>query len=129
MATINHPKLFATKIPGTNNWDMTVKYTAQFSQFEVTTGNFTFRDGFVLWEDDSGSVFGGGDDQLTGVVAVSTFNPSARTMNRTLTFRIDGDKLDTELGQEELYAIVRLRNIDLNVLVTRRTTPNLALSP
>lgn len=124
MASITDIRLSATKVTGAgNNWDITVRYNARFSSFEWQTGNFNFRDGFVLWEDD---VFS--DDQLTGVVAVSVFNPNAAVVARTLTHRINGDTLDTEWGQEELYAIVRLRNIDLNILYTERS-PTLRISP
>jgi hypothetical protein len=124
MADITNITLSATKVTGGgNNWDITVKYNARFSQFEFQTGNFDFRDGFVLWEDDPFS-----DDQLTGVVAVSVFNPNTAVVARTMTHRINGDTLDTELGQEELYAIVRLRNLGLNLLYTAKS-PILKLSP
>jgi len=124
MADIADIRLSATKVTGGgNNWDITVRYNARFSQFEFQTGNFDFRDGFVLWEDDPFS-----DDQLTGVVAVSVFNPNGPVVARTLTHRISGDTLDTELGQEELYAIVRLRNLGLNLLYTAKS-PTLNLSP
>lgn len=125
MASITNIRLSATKVTGAgNNWDVTVKYDAHFSQYEHQTANFRFRDGFVLWESDRVTR----DDQLTGVVAVSVFNPNAAVVTRTLTHRIDADTLDTEWGREELYAIVRLRNIDLDVLYTGRS-PILKLSP
>lgn len=127
MAAIRNIRLSAKKETGTGNrWQITVNYDAHFSQHEVDT--YEFRDGFVLKEDDSGSWFGGSDDRLTGVVAVSRFNPNARVVPRTLTHTISGDTLDTELGEEELYVVVRLRNLDLNWLYTERSS-KLYLSP
>jgi hypothetical protein len=124
MASITNISLSATKVTGAgNNWDVTVRYNANFSTFEWQTGNFTFRDGFVLWEEDP--IW---DDKLTGVVAVSTFNPNAAVVTRTLTHRISGSTLNTEWGQEELYARVRLRNVDLNILYTKKSS-TLNLSP
>jgi hypothetical protein len=115
MASITNIVFSATKSTTSgDNWKLTVTYDAVFSAFELA--NFTFRDGFEVWEDDPIN-----DDKLTGVVAVSTFNPSVSPTRRTLTTTISGDTLDTELGQEELYTIVRLRNLDLNVLQTKKS--------
>jgi hypothetical protein len=123
MASINNIKLAAKKVTGAGDrWEITVSYDAVFSKFEVE--HFTFRDGFVLKEEDSLS----GDDTLTGVVGVSVFNPPSSPVKRVMKAVIDGDTLDTELGQEELYAVVRLRNLDLNVLHTKKS-PILHLSP
>ena len=113
MATITNARLTLTKGAGPN-WTATVRYTARFSQFEVN--NFNFRDGFVLWEDDPFE-----NDQITGVVGVSVFNPAALSVNRTMTAVVSGDDLDTEIGQEEIFAKVRLRNLELNVLYTGAT--------
>lgn len=108
MATITNAKLTLTKGAGPN-WTARVTYTAKFSQFEVN--NFNFRDGFVLWEDDPFN-----DDQITGVVGVSVFNPNTMSVTRTLSAVVNQDDLDTEIGQEEIYAKVRLRNLELNIL-------------
>ncbi|HEU4843073.1 MAG TPA: hypothetical protein VFT05_02310 [Burkholderiaceae bacterium] len=37
-----------------------------------------------------------------------------------MKLRISGDTLATELGSEELYPIVRLRNLDLNLLYPQK---------
>ena len=76
-----------------------------------------------MWEDDPVD-----NDKLTGVVAVSVFNPTASPTKRKLTITISGDTLDTELGQEEIFVVVRLRNLDLNILYTK-TSNVLHLSP
>ena len=124
MATIiGKPKLEGGKVPGTpDTYELTVTYTAKFSPFEVQ--NFKFREGFVLWDEDGLT----DDDMLTGVVGVSVFDPSQQTVTRTMKHRISGDTLDTDLGAEELYAIVRLRNLGINCLVKKRSTI-LPLSP
>src|SRR5215207_6831050 len=114
MAQILNPTMTATKLASGDNWRINVTYTAQFSEFEIK--NFRYRDGFVLWEDDPFD-----NDQLTGVVSVSTFDPSTQSVVRNMQFTISGDTLDTELGQEELFSVVRLRNLDLNILLTRKT--------
>src|SRR5262249_19765659 len=98
-----------------NKWRLTAKYTATFSQQEVNPPlNFVFRDAFQIWEDDPVD-----DDQITGWVAVSNFNPSGTSVARTLTHDISGDDLDTELGGEEIKVGVRLRNVSLNFPIHR----------
>jgi hypothetical protein len=115
MASITNIKLSATKVTGGgDNWKLTVTYDAVFSKFEID--NFNFRDGFIVWEDDPFD-----DDKLTGVVAVSVFNPTGSPTKRTMTTTISADTLDTELGDEEIYVFVRLRNLDLNILYTKKS--------
>ncbi len=130
MADITNIQTTASKASGAgNNWDITVTYDAVFSQYEWKTANFTFRDGFILMESDQGEIFGGADDQLTGIVAVSTFNPNEPKVRRVMKLRISGDTLDTELGSEELYPVVRLRNLDLNLLYPQKKGGILHLNP
>lgn len=125
MASITKTKISAQKSSDSGNvWDITVEYDAIFSSWELNEANFSFRDGFVLWEDDDFS-----DDLLTGVVGVSVFNPTTSPTHRKMSVRIDGGTLDTELGEEELYAQVRLRNLQLNLLYPSVPTPVLAISP
>jgi hypothetical protein len=124
MAKIDGIRLSASRVSEARSvWDVTVRYTACFSPFEVDGAPFTFRDGFVLKEDDP--LFA---DQLTEVVAVSTFNPTGTAVERTLTHRIDRGPLDGELGADELFAIVRLRNVDLNLVTTGQSDP-VSLNP
>jgi hypothetical protein len=117
MASISNIKLSAAKATGAGNtWDLTVTYDANFSPFEVA--NFNFRDGFVVWEEDD---WPNPDDQLTGVVGVTQFNPTATPTRRTMRHRISGSTLDTEWFGEEIYVVVRLRNLDLNLLYTKKS--------
>ena len=49
MADISNIRLAAQKATsGGNTWKLTVTYDAIFSPFEIA--NFTYRDGFVVWE-------------------------------------------------------------------------------
>lgn len=117
MASITNIKLSATKDTSQpKNWTITVEYDAIFTPFELA--NFNFRDGFVIWEADD---WPNPDDQLTGVVGVSAFNPSASPMHRKMTHVINASTLDTEWFGEELYVVVRLRNVDLNILYTKKS--------
>ena len=117
MANVRNVRLTAAKTAGAgNNWVITVKYTARFSQQEWSTSNYNFRDSFQLWEEDNGEWGDFTDDAITGHVSASTFNPNAAVVNRTLTYNINGDTLNNDLlGDERLYAVVRLRNMDLNI--------------
>jgi hypothetical protein len=115
MASITNIVLSATKTTGAGDtWRLTATYDAVFSKFELDA--FTYRDGFVVWEDDPFD-----NDKLTGVVGVSVFNPTTSPTKRTITTTISGDTLDTELGEEEIFVIVRLRNLDLNILQTKKS--------
>ena len=117
MATVRNVRLTAAKTAGAgNNWVITVTYRAGFSQQEWSTSNYNFRDSFQLWEADTGEFLDSTDDAITGNVAASTFNPNAATVTRTLTFNFNADTLNNDLlGDERLYAVVRLRNLDLNI--------------
>lgn len=126
---VGTPQLTGGLVPGTTNtYSLNVIYQVKFDPFEIA--NFKFREGFVLWEEDDTS----SDDMLTGVVSVKEFAPKDLLLSqdliatRTLTFTISGDVLDTELGGEELYAMVRLRNLNLNILFEKRST-TLPLAP
>lgn len=123
MATVRNVKLTAAKTAGAgNNWVITVTYRAGFSQQEWSTSNYNFRDSFQLWEEDNGEWGDFTDDAITGNVAASTFNPNAATVNRTLTFNFSADTLNNDLlGDERLYAVVRLRNMDLNITYTGKS--------
>lgn len=117
MANVRNVRLTAAKTAGAgNNWVITVTYRAEFSQQEWSTSNYNFRDSFQLWESDAGEFPDSTDDAITGNVAASTFNPNAATVNRTLTININADTLNNDwFGDERLYAVVLLRNLDLNI--------------
>jgi hypothetical protein len=123
MADIVDPKLTVTKGSGPS-WTLTVKYTAVFTPPEVNApNNFVFRDAIEVWEDDPIS-----DDYIT-VGGGSVFNPNELRVPRTISLAVHEDALDTELGEEEIFAKVRLRNVSLNVLMPKKKTNTVHFSP
>jgi hypothetical protein len=89
-----------------NTWTLRVTYTATFTNQEKDAPlNYTFRDSIRIMEDDPFD-----DDNVTGWVSATNFNPGANSVVRHLTAVVNGDDLDTELGGEEIYAKIRLRN-------------------
>ncbi len=123
MATItkvNPPS--AQQLPG-NNWKLSVTYEANFSDQEVQQ-QYNFRDSFAIREDDEFN-----DDKLPGPHGVGTFKPSAKTVKRTLTTEVKGDLLNTEAGAEEIYVVIYLENVDLNVKFPTQKSKTISISP
>jgi hypothetical protein len=108
-----------------SNWLLTVKYTATFSSEEATTHNYTFRDAISIREEDDTS----GDDVVTGFLAASNFNPSGLSVQRTLVAKVSEEDLDTELGGEEIYARIRLRNLTTSGVPLEKNTARIFLAP
>ena len=80
-----------------NTWTLRVTYTATFTNQEKDAPlNYTFRDSIRIMEDDPFD-----DDNVTGWVSATNFNPCANSVVRHLTAVVNGDDLDTELGGEE----------------------------
>src|SRR5262245_24914863 len=97
---ILNPVISASLLAG-DKWKLTVQYDAKFSDDELRQSG-KFRDGFVVWEEDDTS----GDDQITGVVAISVFDPKKNIEHRVLEHTVSADALDTEfLEGEEIYAV------------------------
>jgi hypothetical protein len=108
-----------------NIWTLVVKYTATFTNQEKDPPlNYIFRDSIRIREDD---VFS--DDTITGWISASNFNPSTNSVLRTLTAVVNGNDLDTELGGEEIYAQIQLRNFTTGGVPITRKTANINLSP
>jgi hypothetical protein len=108
-----------------NTWTLKVTYTATFTNEEKNPPlNYTFRDSIKIWEDDPFD-----DDQITGWVGASNFNPSTNSVVRTLTAIVNGDDLDTEIGGEEVYAQIQLRNFTTGGVPVIKKTSNINLSP
>ena len=100
-------------------------YTATFTDQEKNPPlNYTFRDSIQIRESDTFS-----DDTITGFVSASNFNPSTNSVQRTLTAVVKGDDLDTELGGEEIYAKIQLRNFTTGGVPLVRKTAIINLSP
>ena len=109
-----------------NVWTLKVTYTATFTDQEKNPPfNYTFRDSIQIWEDDNYK-----DDQITGWVSASNFNPSVNSVKRTLTTVVNGDDLDTELAKgEEIYAKIQLRNFTTGGVPVVKNTENIHLAP
>ena len=108
-----------------NTWTLRVTYTATFTNQEKDPPlNYVFRDCIKIREDDPFS-----DDNITGWVGASNFNPGANSVVRTITAVVNGDDLDTELGGEEIYAHIRLRNFTTGGVPLVRRTANINLAP
>jgi hypothetical protein len=106
-------------------WTLKVTYTATFTDQEKNAPlNYTFRDSIQIRESDTFS-----DDNITGFVAASNFNPSTNSVQRTLTTVVKGDDLDTELGGEEIYAKIQLRNFTTGGVPVVKKTAVINLSP
>lgn len=124
MANIRNIVLSATKATSTGNiWRLTVQYECEIKEKELKS-DFDYEDWFEVWEDDPFN-----DDKLTRKVGQSEFNPSSNLIRRTLTTTIDGDKLNTEIGREEIYVKVYLKNDSLDLLYEPKRSGNLYLKP
>ena len=111
-----------------NTWTLRVTYTATFTNQERNPPlNYTFRDSMRIMESDG--LFGGDDDVITGWVSASNFNPDQNSVTRTLTAVVNGNDLDTELGGEEIYARVQLRNFTTGGVALVRKTSIINLAP
>lgn len=107
MATILNPTLDEPTFEsdyGTLRFRVT--YTVLFGPDEL---NQNFDDAAKIWEDDSGNVFGGGDDQITAYPIPDTFLASDRVVDREKIIFTTRDAADTELGDEEFKAQIWLR--------------------
>jgi hypothetical protein len=117
-------------------WNLTLEWTCVFFSSEVL--NHKWGTNWTLKEHDSTSA----DDLVTGTVepnvhsatsATATFIPSQKANPRTVKFTHtrtwDPDDLDTELGGEELYASVRLKDFTLMTPSLEEWSYELPLSP
>ncbi|MEG4323371.1 MULTISPECIES: hypothetical protein [unclassified Microcoleus] len=124
MANITNIVFSATKATNTrNSWRLMVQYDCQINDKELKL-DFDYEDWFEVLEDDTFN-----DDKLTGKVGISVFDPSTNLTKRTLAAIIDGDKLNTELGKEELYVKVYLKNDTLDLIYSPKRSGNLSLKP
>lgn len=108
-----------------NVWTLKATYTATFTDQEKNPPlNYIFRDSIQIRESDTFS-----DDNITGFVSANNFNPSTNSVQRTLTVVVNGSDLDTELGGEEIYAKIQLRNFTTGGVPLVRKTAVINLSP
>lgn len=84
-------------------WTFEADYTAVFTPAEVSQRN-NYADNATLREDDSSD-----DDTIVPFGVMQGWQVTRRRYDWTWTFRVDQDDLNTELGDEEIYARIALR--------------------
>jgi hypothetical protein len=111
-----NPVLSVRKEAGGAEFAFTVNYTAAFAAAEL---NETYLDCIELFEHDVSSA----DDPLTnGCVDADDFVATQQEVSRAKKVTLSDQQASTELGAEEIYAIVRLSGSTTGGLDSTRTT-------
>ena len=105
--------------PIADGFQFTVRYEALFSPEEVQSAS-EFADSLAIMEDDRGARFGGSDDLIQNE-PIRSFFADSLLMDRQWVVRISRNKLDTEAGGEEIYAVVHFRPVDATQSQTKET--------
>jgi hypothetical protein len=84
-------------------WTFDVDYSAVFTPAEVSQRN-NYADNIALMEDDDVD-----DDTVVPFGVMQGWQVTKRQYDWTWTIRVHQDDLDTEWGNEEIYAQLRLR--------------------
>lgn len=93
--------------PSTHTFE--AQYTILFRGDELQK---QFDEDAKLWESDSGAIFGGGDDQVTAYQQPPMrFTATDSVMERSFPIDAPNDVVDTEPGNEEIYAQIWLRQV------------------
>jgi hypothetical protein len=120
---IGNPRIHATPVPLSQTTTLTITYTLEFTSDELN-GPFEFEDAVRIREEDDTSA----DDVIFNWTDPFVFNPTQAFENVTWTFdTVSNTVLDTELGGEEIYGQVFLRNRTTSQLV-QANTPVLQLA-
>lgn len=99
----------------------------KFTAAEIAL-KINFQSGFRLWEEEDEP---NSDDKLSNTVGLHKFHATSDNGGtKTITSKkfFSSSTLDTELGDEELYAVVRLRNTDFNVLMPTKRSATVSVS-
>jgi hypothetical protein len=117
MAIAKNPVLSVKRNPAAIiTWTFTVNYTAVFASDEL---NERFNDCIELFEHDITS----GDDRLTnGCVDAEDFVADRQEVPRIKQVTLRDDVVSTEVGEEEVYAIVTLSGQAIAARDSTRTT-------
>jgi hypothetical protein len=111
-----NPVLSVRTEAGGAEFRFTVNYTAAFAAAEL---NETYLDCIELFEHDVSSA----DDPLTdGCVDADDFVATQQEVSRAKEVTLSDRQASTELGAEEIYAIVRLSGSTTGGLDSTRTT-------
>jgi hypothetical protein len=82
-----------------------IDYSAIFDQAEINAG-FTFADSVRVMEEDTSD-----DDVVRNWLREEPWTPTDTRDDWTWTVRVHEDDVDTELGGEEIYMQIALRNV------------------
>jgi hypothetical protein len=110
------------------HWTLTVTFDVQFNPGELGQ-NFVYGDRIDFYEHDSGLTFG--DDHLGGLAEEQFTKPAGggNTLARRAVRSFHEDTLDTEWGGEEIYAVIKVRNVTTSGAFVELRTPRLNISP
>jgi hypothetical protein len=108
----------ARPVPLSSVWEIAISYTARFDRAEFE-GPVEFEDTVRLREEDDTSA----DDVIYDWATPDVFNPTQEFVPATWTYHsVPSDDLDTELGGEEIYGQVSLRNRSTGQVIQANTT-------
>lgn len=116
-------RIIASPIPASSSWTIRITYRLRFDNAEFT-GPFEFEDSVRLREEDDTSA----DDVIANWATPSVFNPAQEFEDITWTYgAISSSELNTELGGEEIYGQIFVRNRSTGQVV-QANTPIAALA-
>ncbi|HEX8852551.1 MAG TPA: hypothetical protein VF754_03640 [Pyrinomonadaceae bacterium] len=121
MASISNIQFSAKKSAGDDRaWVVEVRYDASFLADELSK-KYQFSDHCELYDDDPSF-----DDYLASGGNIS-FVPTTSPVKRVITIDTTETTLDTDVGNEELYVIVFLKNQTTGEEVNRKSDKILSL--
>ena len=85
-------------------WIFTISYTVHFGPFELGKA---FNDAVKIWEHDPSD-----DDRISAYPVPDRFVATASSVFRKKQLTLPAHVVDTEVGREEVYAWIWLRNAD-----------------
>ena len=106
-----------------STWTFKVAYRATFTQDEVNA-HFKFADKVRIMEDDTSD-----DDIVKNWSSEEPWVPDDTQDEWIWTVRVNEDNVDTELGGEEIYGQIALRNVTTSSPSIVRSSPNINVSP
>ncbi|MER7816642.1 hypothetical protein [Streptomyces sp. NPDC096153] len=110
--------------PGSNPtlWDFLITYTVHFEASELGRD---FEDSVKIWEEDLSA-----DDRITAYAPKELFRATGLRVFRRKRFTALGAVLDTEIGDEEVYAWIWIRRFgSTGPAADERRTPIKSIRP
>jgi hypothetical protein len=114
---IENPRIHISPVSLSQTFDITITYTLEFTNAEVN-GPFEFEDSVRIREEDDTS----GDDVIFNWSTPFVFNPTQASEDVSWKYGVvSRTVLDTELGGEEIYGQIFLRNRSTSQLIQKNT--------